>query len=165
MTEERIYSIPLRKAFRKPQKKRVPYAIKIVKEFLLRHTKADEVKLGDKLNQCIWEKGISKPPRKVKVKAIIDNNVAKVELMGYEYKDFKSEKPKEGVGYKEKIMQRLGAKAIKKQTEEKALEGRSEEKKGVKEINAKDKKEKNIKKKIEEKETEGKKVEKNQKEQ
>ena len=66
--EERIYTIPLRKAKRSQRKKRSPKAIRELKDFLRRHTKTDDIKIDSKLNEKIWEKGIEKSPSKVRVR-------------------------------------------------------------------------------------------------
>ncbi|MHA1594673.1 MAG: 50S ribosomal protein L31e [Candidatus Baldrarchaeia archaeon] len=68
--EERIYVIPLAKKFIcVSRRKRAKKAINAIKEFIKRHMKAKEVKIDTKLNEKIWERGIQKPPRKIKVRA------------------------------------------------------------------------------------------------
>ncbi|OYT27364.1 MAG: 50S ribosomal protein L31e [Candidatus Altiarchaeales archaeon ex4484_96] len=68
--DERLYTIPLRDAFNAPKTKRTKKAVKVVKDYLKKHTKVDDVKLDTKLNELLWEKGIRKPPRRVKVKVV-----------------------------------------------------------------------------------------------
>jgi large subunit ribosomal protein L31e len=121
--EERIYTIPLREAFKKAHNSRVPYAVRLVKSFLKTHMKADEVKIGGKLNAEIWSRSISKPPRRVLVKAVKDGKIVRAELMGFEYVEFKAQPKKERQDMKEKLMERLGPKAAKKEEEEKKIEG------------------------------------------
>ncbi len=118
-----VYTIPLRKAFKKAEKKRTPYAARLIRNYLKKHTKAEEIKLGRKLNEKVWERGIRKPPRRVRVKVMKEGNVAKVELLGFEYEEFKALAKKEKKGMKEKLLGRLGPKAAKKQEEEKLAEG------------------------------------------
>ncbi len=78
---ERIYNIPLRKEFQKaPKYKRAKRAITAIKEFLSKHMKAKEVKIGKYLNQEIWKNGPRNPPHKVNVKAIKEEEIVKVEL-------------------------------------------------------------------------------------
>ncbi|MCD6529122.1 50S ribosomal protein L31e [Candidatus Bathyarchaeota archaeon] len=72
IVEDRIYVIPLRDAWSSPRKRRTPRAIRILKEFITRHMKADSVKIDNSLNEAIWSKGIEKPPRKIRVRAIKD---------------------------------------------------------------------------------------------
>ena len=44
MAEEKIYTIPLRKSKEKSRTRRAPQAMKIVKNYLVTHTKAKEVR-------------------------------------------------------------------------------------------------------------------------
>jgi len=69
-----VYTIPLRKVFEtKPSYKRSSKAVAAVKSFVSKHTKASEVRVSQKLNQEIWEKGGKKPPRRVQVKVTKDD--------------------------------------------------------------------------------------------
>ncbi len=124
MPEEKIYTIPLKEAFKKTYKKRTPYAIRYVQDFLETHTKKN-VKIGGHLNQEIWERGIKKPPRKVKVKVILDGDFAKAELFGFDYTEFKVEQKKERKGFRDKLMGRMGSKAAQKEELEKSIEGKT----------------------------------------
>ncbi len=123
MAEEKIFTIPLRDAFRKAHNKRTPYATRLIRAYLRTHMKADEVKLGKHLDAAVWARGVSKPPRRVRVKAFKDDGVVKAELMGHDYVDFKARPKKERKDMKEKLMERLGPKALKKEEEEKKIEG------------------------------------------
>jgi len=64
----RIYTVPLRDAYRAPWSKRAKVAIRLIREFVVRHVKAQVVKVSPALNEIIWARGIRKPPRRVKVK-------------------------------------------------------------------------------------------------
>lgn len=70
MPEERIYIIPLREAKRVTRQRRARRAAKVVREFLARHLKSDEIKLDQKLNHKLWEHGAKHPPSKIRVKAV-----------------------------------------------------------------------------------------------
>ena len=85
--------------------------------------KADNVKLGSKLNDALWTRSISKPPRSVRVKAFLDGDVVKAELMGHTYMDFKAKPKKEKKDMKEKLLERMGPKALKNEEEDKKIEG------------------------------------------
>ena len=98
-TEGKVFTIPMRKAFRKSEKKRKNYAILLIRDFLVRHTKAEELKIGSELHKAVWEKG--NPPRKVRIKAVRDGPVVKAELLGFEYKDFKALPKQEKKGVKD----------------------------------------------------------------
>ncbi len=122
-SNEIVYTIPLREAFKKSEKKRTPYAARLIREYLKRHTKAAEIKIGKKLNEKVWERGIRKPPRRVRVKVLKEGSVAKAEILGFEYEEFKAKPKTEKKGMKEKLLGRLGPKAMKKQEEENIAEG------------------------------------------
>ncbi|MCS7132018.1 MAG: 50S ribosomal protein L31e [Hadesarchaea archaeon] len=70
MPEERIYVIPLRDVRKAPRRRRTPRAVKIVREFLMRHMKAEKVKLDGSLNRKLWERGIERTVRKIRVRAV-----------------------------------------------------------------------------------------------
>jgi len=65
--------------------KRTPKAVRMLKLFIIKHTKADFVVITNELNEFLWERGIRKPPRKVKVRAIVETideeKIATIELI------------------------------------------------------------------------------------
>ncbi len=126
--EEKIYTIPLR-ADKKTRVKRSAYAVRIIKNYLKKHTKAEEIKLGRRLNEAVWSRGSRKPLQKIRVKVLKDGNVARAELVGFDYEEFKSKPKEEKKGVKEKLMERLGAKAQQKQELEEKIEGKEKEEK------------------------------------
>lgn len=74
---ERVYTIPLRKEWVKQSRiRRVPRTVRVIREFLKRHTKAEEVKLSTGLNEFLWLHGAKKPPGKVKVKVSVEEGKA-----------------------------------------------------------------------------------------
>ena len=70
--EERIIVIPFRKLQYVPRTQRAPRAVKMVREHVAKHMKADleNVWIYWDLNEAIWARGREKPPNKIKVKAI-----------------------------------------------------------------------------------------------
>jgi len=83
IVEERIYTIPLSRAWISPPKKRTPRAVRIVKSFIQKHmkikTEAEEegeepekLVLSNEVNQKIWSRGIKEPPRNIRVRAVKD---------------------------------------------------------------------------------------------
>jgi large subunit ribosomal protein L31e len=70
--EERILTIPLRKAWDLPRTKRVPGAIRIIRTFVQRHMRAEpeDIWIDPRVNEELWARGIQKPPRRIKIKAI-----------------------------------------------------------------------------------------------
>lgn len=131
VVEGKVFTIPLRKAFRKTRKRRVPYAVRLIKEFVKQHMKVkdgEEIKIGKHLNEKLWKRGIEKPPRRVRVHVVKVKNEYRVELLGYKYEEFKPIKVEEK-GFAEKLAARLGPKALKKAEEEKLVEGEKEKNK------------------------------------
>jgi large subunit ribosomal protein L31e len=68
--EEQIYIIPLRAVKRAPGWKRSNTAIKDIRKFLTRHMKSEDVKLDRSINERVWERGSSKPPSRIRVRAM-----------------------------------------------------------------------------------------------
>jgi len=64
------YTIPLRDLLRAPRTKRAPKAIKLIKEYVARHRKADleDIWIDQEVNELIWSRGIEHPPNKVTLK-------------------------------------------------------------------------------------------------
>lgn len=79
--EEKIYTIPLGRAWIYPRPERAPKSIKLIRKYVLRHMKPEDVKIQDGLNRYIWARSIEKPPRRVRVRVTRDKEgVAKVYL-------------------------------------------------------------------------------------
>ena len=116
MPEEKIFTIPLREAFEKERQKRARNASKIVREFLIRHMKSEKIKIGKSINEAIWKRGIYKPPRRLRVHAIKEEDIIYAELLGVDIKT----PSKEEVKKKEEK---------KKEKKEKIKEERKERKK------------------------------------
>jgi large subunit ribosomal protein L31e len=87
IVEERFYTIPLSRALVRPPKKRAPRAMQLVKEFVNRHMKIqmkvseeeeeDELPqliISKEVNEKIWDRGIEKPPRKIKTRITKDKD-------------------------------------------------------------------------------------------
>lgn len=85
--EERIYTIPLRKAWIVPPNKRAPKAMRLIKAFVTKHMKLEagreeideeaeeeqrRLLISNDVNERIWRRGIEKPPRKVRIRAAKD---------------------------------------------------------------------------------------------
>jgi len=85
IVEERTYTIPLSKAWISPRKKRTPKAVRIVRSFVQKHMKietaakaeeeeeeAGRLVISDEVNKKLWSRGIEKPPRNIRVRAVKD---------------------------------------------------------------------------------------------
>ncbi len=74
---ERLYTIPLGKAYEAIRKKRAKRAVRLVHDFIVRHMKIDEdseLILDPPLNEFLWSRGIEKPPRRVRVRVTKDKD-------------------------------------------------------------------------------------------
>ena len=71
--EERIYMVPLVRAWVVPKHRRSEKAITVLREFVQRHMKPESIVIDTKVNEVIWRRGIKNPPRKVRVKLSKDD--------------------------------------------------------------------------------------------
>ena len=69
--EERVVTVPLRKAKTEASQKRADRAMAIVREHLAKNFAVDEdaIRLDPSINEKVWERGRSKPPSKLRVRA------------------------------------------------------------------------------------------------
>jgi len=136
---ERSYNIPIRKEFLKvPKHKRAKKAIAAIKSFLVRHTKTDDIKLGENLNEKVWENGIRNPPHHVKVNVHTKNGVAYAELEGFVFDKKEDEKPKKkATTLKEKVAEKVAGKRHSKPVKKEAKEESSKVKEDTAPVKAK----------------------------
>lgn len=81
---EQIYTIPL-DTEGYPRWKKGNMAVKRVREYLARHMKVEEdkIKIKAPLNETIWDRGIRKPPRKVRVRATrVEDGGVEADIVG-----------------------------------------------------------------------------------
>lgn len=123
INEERTYVIPLRREFLKKAKyNRTKRAITTIQNFIIKHMKVKEVKLGKNLNEKVWERGRRNPPSKIKVKTIKEDNYARVELPEFPFEKKKEPEKKEGL--KEKLLGKKEAKTDQQKEQELLKEGK-----------------------------------------
>lgn len=69
--EERVITVPLRKVTAEPSHTRADAAMRLVREHLSQHFKvaSDDVRLDPSINEAVWARGRSKPPRKLRIRA------------------------------------------------------------------------------------------------
>jgi len=85
-SEEREYVIPLRAKLVQVQKyRRASKAIRLVKQFLVRHMKVrdgdlNKIRIDKYLNDFIWARGIKNPPSKIRVRTFKEGEIVRVEL-------------------------------------------------------------------------------------
>jgi len=130
MVLERTYTINLRRAIlRVPKYKRAKKAINYIKEFISKHMKAKEVKIGQYLNYEIWKNGIKNPPTRVTVDVKKDDqDVAYVEISGKKYEETTA-KLFEQVEEKKDVKEEKGSKEEKADKEKKENVKEDEKKK------------------------------------
>jgi len=84
-SEERVYTIPLGKAWVRPPKKRAPRAMQMIRDFVTKHMKLEmrveaeeesgelpKLVISNDVNEKVWSRSIEKPPRKIRVRAAKD---------------------------------------------------------------------------------------------
>ena len=141
---ERVYNVPLRKKYqRAPRWKRTNRAITALREFVKKHMKATEIKIGKHINKDMWKNGIRNPPHHVKVNCTKDEDgVVRVEMVGAPVEKLKEEpkkrakkeeetteiKVKDALGGDEKLEDVIAPK------EEKAEKAKEIEKEEIKEL-------------------------------
>ena len=121
MAEERLFTIPLKNEFLKaPIYKRSSKAVRAVKDFILRNMKSDEVSIGKELNLLLWSKGRTNPPSKVKVKSILRDKIALVNLIDAKFEEpVKKEEDKKSIA--EKLLSKKDSKAEEDKEKQKEL--------------------------------------------
>ena len=68
--DERIYTVPLRRAYWTGSRlRRSNKAIKVLRKFVERHMKPEHLLIQPEVNEKIWARGIQKPPRRVRIRA------------------------------------------------------------------------------------------------
>lgn len=71
---DRTYTVPLSRAWIAPRYKRTARAMNVLREFAERHMKSSEIKIDSDLNERMWDRGITKPPRRIKVRMTKDED-------------------------------------------------------------------------------------------
>src|SRR5487761_1568858 len=71
---ERVYTVPLSRAWIAPRHRRVVRAVNMLREFAEHHMKSEEIKIDWELNETLWKRGITKPPRRITVKMTKDED-------------------------------------------------------------------------------------------
>ena len=103
--------------------------MRALKEFLVKHTKSDNIKIGKYLNQTIWKNGPKNPPSKVKINVVKDkDNLVNAELV-----DAPEEKKEviEKTTKKEEVKKETPKKEVKEEKIPKASELKKETKEKV----------------------------------
>lgn len=150
MAEKRTYTVPLRRGFRNTERhQRTKKAVSVLRRFMQRHMKADDIKIGERLNRELWKDGIKKPPAKITVVTEKTDETVYVELEG----DLLPSEIKAQQEEAEKQADKKADKAAKKEAESKKQDAAKKEAKSEKKPAAKEaKSEESSKKPAEKKE-------------
>jgi len=70
---ERIYTVPLGRAWLVPRYRRAEKAITLLRKFVQRHMKPESIVIDPTVNEEIWKRGITSPPRKIRVRLSKDD--------------------------------------------------------------------------------------------
>ena len=70
--EQQIMNIPLKVTKAAPRSKKAEKAVAEVRDYVAKHmkTKPEDIWMDQKLNEALWDRGMQKPPSKVRVKAV-----------------------------------------------------------------------------------------------
>jgi len=121
MAEEKIFTMNLRKEIlKKPHHQRAKRAVNATIDYIKRNMKVSEVKIGKNLNDLLWSRGNRNPPMRVKVKSIMEENYARVELPEFEFEKKKEEK-------KETLKEKILGKKETETAKEKIIEEKEKE--------------------------------------
>ena len=121
---EKVYTIPLkRRVVKHPRVRRAPRGITLIREFLEKHTKAEEVKVSKGINELLWKHGPKKPPGKIKVAVEVKEGKAFARLPDEKLEAKRKE------GKKEKISRNKPAEEKETKTEGRPKEKKAETKK------------------------------------
>jgi large subunit ribosomal protein L31e len=72
IVEEKFYDLNLRRIWTAPREKRTPRAVRYVRQYAAQRMKTDNVSLSEETNSLLWKRGISKPPRKIRIRVVKD---------------------------------------------------------------------------------------------
>lgn len=67
--EEKLFNIPLTSAWTVPIKKRTPKAMRVLKVYIRKHMKAEEIAISSEVNEAFWRRGNEGVPRHIRVRA------------------------------------------------------------------------------------------------
>lgn len=129
--EEQIFTIPLRAAFGPGRLKRAAVTSRLVRKFLIKATKAEDVKIGKSINEAVWAAGIQRPPRQLRVHVLRQDKAVYAELVGVEIKPLTAEEAKKK---ETKLLERLKrVKSERKERRKETIQEELEAEKGKKE--------------------------------
>ena len=125
---ERTYIIPIRKSTVKTARwRRAKKAIAVIRKFMKRHMKSENLKIGQELNEIIWARGGKYVPGKIEIKAVKDEGLVRLNVVGAPLPGAETKKEVKKTEKKEEA--KTEAKTEVKTEEKAEPEQKSEEKK------------------------------------
>ncbi|MYJ27991.1 MAG: hypothetical protein F4097_04400, partial [Cenarchaeum sp. SB0672_bin_9] len=83
MSVENVYTINLGKALLSQSQHRAVRAINMIKEYARHHTGNPNIKIDPQLAEIIWSRGARRPPRKITVEIVVDDDTGAAIVMNY----------------------------------------------------------------------------------
>ena len=129
MAEDLIYNVPLRREWLKvPRYRRTKKAVRALREFISKHTKVEDVRIGKYLNLRLWEHGRKNPPHKITVKVTKEKDFVRVELPDAPEEKVEEPKKKKGLfGKKEDVKEETKEEEVETESTEESEESSSKE--------------------------------------
>lgn len=118
--ESRVYVVPLRrKTETVPTWRRTKKSMKVLKEFILKHTKADKVNVSRWVNELIWGKGGKNIIPRITVKVSLkEEDKVKVAHVDLDVLPSRAKRVEKKVSEKKTLREKIKAKFAKKEDEE-----------------------------------------------
>jgi len=156
IVKEMMYTVPLKYAWCGPHNDRTRKAVTILKKFLIKHMKSENVHLTEELNEELWKHGMKNPPRRIKIRAVLLSTgeiwatlpeskfpfEKKKEEEKIEKKEREKEEKEQEQGKKEEIKEEKGKKEKepkqKEETEQSEAERKEEDTEKKEEVNKKE---------------------------
>jgi len=137
---ERIYTVNLSGAYDYIRTKRARRAVKMLREYLARHFKVvvENVKLSETVNSYVWRDSMQKPPRRVKVRGVKEDDIVHIYMHDEEQtKKVKADKKKQKDDSKKANLDKKAKKQSAKKEEKKEPSVKTEKKSEAKMEDAK----------------------------
>lgn len=140
---ERVYNVPLRKGSAMAARyRRAAKASRVLREFIVRHSKSENVKIGQYLNHKILERGRKNIPHHVLIKVTKDKDgLVRAELVGAPEEKQVSTKETKLKEIAKPVPEKLDVESVKREKEELEKKKVLEHKQDNKEKTVREKKE------------------------
>lgn len=93
--KEKIITVNLVKTFNKPKTKRAKSAQHFLKQAVTKETRIEKIKISNKVNEKLWEKGLFNCPRKITIKIVPEKDHVRIYLPDEKIEEQKEVKKQE----------------------------------------------------------------------